>query len=98
MQLADNTRLQPHVHARNLRGCGQLADRRLSRPASILDADVTVAEAPPKVGQDAVVGAGRAHEVRVLSVSVLVHRPQHAGAMAVALERVSDEAVALSGP
>src|SRR5262249_825490 len=84
VQLPDRAGLEPHVDAGDLGGDGQLADRRLPRPAALLQAIVAVGEGPPEARQRAVVGPRRDEQIRRLGLARGVRRTKDRRALVVA--------------
>jgi hypothetical protein len=50
VHLLDRAGLEAHVDGGDLAGAGQIADRRLPRPAAFAQVIVAVGEGPPEVG------------------------------------------------
>jgi hypothetical protein len=74
MELADDPFIESHVHTGQFFAGAELADGRLTCPATLLDADVGVGKGPAHVGDSTMIRAGRANKIRVLPFSRSVPR------------------------
>src|SRR5262245_18138185 len=76
--------LEAHVDGGDIGGAGQLADRRLPRPAAFAQVIVAVGEGPPEVGQRAVIGSRRHEQIRILGLASGVRRTKYRRTLVVA--------------
>jgi hypothetical protein len=85
VELTDHTVFETHVNTSKLLAGGELTNGCLARPTTLLDAHVRVGKGPTHVGNLAVVGAGRADEVGVLSLALPIAWAHDGSTLAIAL-------------
>lgn len=85
MQLTDNALVQTHIHTSELLAGSKLANRCLSGPPTLFDANMRVCKRPAHVRNGTMIRTRRANQVRILPFARSVARSQNVRPVAIAL-------------